>query len=126
MTTKKTPVKKTATTKRVAAKKTSTPAQRAAANSRAKPLAAKTLSTANKIKAAQPLKKDKPKKIKMVRDSYSMPENDFEKLAELKKKCLAAGVHVKKSELLRVGLMGLIKLSNASLMTAVKQVAAKK
>ena len=67
-------------------------------------------------------KKDKQKKIKMVRDSFTMPENDYANIAALKKKCLAAGVHVKKSELLRAGLTHLTKLSNPDLLKTVNQV----
>lgn len=115
--------KKSAAVKKVATKKTATPAKRAPASSTKKAVA-KT--PAAKSKAAPAVKKDKPQKIKMVRDSYSMPESDYANLIDLKKKCLAAGVHVKKSELLRVGLMSIAKLSNASLLAAVKQVAAKK
>ena len=48
--------------------------------------------------------KDAKKKNKVVRDSFTMPENDYAKLAALKTRCLSAGVHVKKSELLRAGL----------------------
>ena len=58
----------------------------------------------------------------MVRDSYTMPENDYAKLAELKKKCLKAGVPVKKSELLRAGLTVLAKLPTTALLKTVKQV----
>lgn len=89
-------------------------------------------STANKAAQAAPSvaktsiekqpKKDKPKKIKMIRDSFTMPESDYIKLAELKKKCLEAGVHVKKSELMRAGLLSLSKLTDASLLKAIKQV----
>ena len=43
-------------------------------------------------------------------------------LSELKKKCLEAGVHVKKSELMRAGLLNLSKLPSASLLKAVGQV----
>lgn len=126
MTTEKISVEKAASVKRAAAKITSNPAKKSTVQSRTKQALSKTMTAAKNKSAAQPLKKDKPKKIKMVRDSYSMPESDFEKLTELKKTCLAAGVQVKKSELLRVGLMSLLKLSNASLITAVKQVASKK
>lgn len=73
-------------------------------------------------KAEKPAKGDKAKKIKMVRDSFTMPENDYTQLAELKKKCLLAGVHVKKSELLRAGLLSLSKLPDAALLKAVAQV----
>lgn len=67
-------------------------------------------------------KKDKPKKIKMIRDSFTLPESDYAKLAELKKKCLEAGVHVKKSELMRAGLLRLSKLNRSALLQAVAQV----
>jgi len=73
-------------------------------------------------KAEKPTKAEKPKKIKMVRDSFTMPESDYAKLAELKKKCLQAGVHVKKGELLRAGLLSLSKLPAAALIKAVEQV----
>lgn len=124
MVTKTTPGTKSATVKRVAVKKSDTPAKMATASGNTKKTVAKT--PAANTKSAPALKKDKPQKIKMVRDSYSMPESDYANLIGLKKKCLAAGIHVKKSELLRVGLMGMAKLSNAALLAAVKQVAAKK
>ncbi|RDU94707.1 hypothetical protein [Trinickia dinghuensis] len=44
------------------------------------------------------------KKEKVVRDSFTMPQTDYERIALLKRKCLDAGVAVKKSELLRAGL----------------------
>jgi hypothetical protein len=79
-------------------------------------------SDTDKVKAVKPPKKDKPKKIKMVRDSFTMPEYDYAILGELKKKCLESGVHAKKSELLRAGLICLAKLGNADLMKEVAQV----
>ena len=75
-----------------------------------------------KPKAEKPVKGDKAKKVKMIRDSFTMPETEYAQIAELKKKCLLAGVHVKKSELLRAGLTGLAKLSDAALLKAVNQV----
>ena len=74
------------------------------------------------VKSEKLSKADKPKKIKMVRDSFSMPENEYSQFAALKKKCLLAGVHVKKSELLRAGLICLLKLSNPELVNVVGQV----
>lgn len=47
------------------------------------------------------------KKPKVVRDSFTMPESDYVKIAELKKKSLEAGISIKKSELLRAGLHAL-------------------
>ncbi|MDO8300821.1 MAG: hypothetical protein Q7T64_14090 [Lacisediminimonas sp.] len=41
--------------------------------------------------------------MKVVRDSFTMPETEYAVLAEVKKACLSRGFQVKKSELLRVG-----------------------
>lgn len=59
----------------------------------------------------------KKKKTKVIRDSYTIPESDYAKLAELKKKSLELGIHVKKSELLRAGLHALEALPVARLKT---------
>ncbi len=84
---------------------------------------AKTAVTPTKTVRAEKLSKaDKPKKIKMVRDSFSMPENEYSQFAALKKKCLSVGVHVKKSELLRAGLVCLLKLSDPELVNVVGRV----
>ena len=74
------------------------------------------------VKTRKLSKADKPKKIKMVRDSFSMPENEYSQFAALKRRCLLAGVHVKKSELLRAGLIRLLKLSDSELVNVVGQV----
>lgn len=113
---------KPATVKKVAAKKPATPVRKAAPRSAARKTATRAATAVGKAKPAQSAKEDKHKKIKMVRDSFSLTEGDYTNLISLKKKCIAAGVHVKKSELMRVGLMGLMKLSNASLIAAVKQI----
>ena len=77
--------------------------------------------------AAQPAPKPQPKKAetpkmekkqpkqKVVRDSFTMPEDEYSMIAALKKKCLAAGVAVKKSELLRAGLKALSGMTQANL-----------
>jgi hypothetical protein len=57
-------------------------------------------------------------KVKVVRDSFTMPKNDYAKIGELKQLCLQDGIHIKKSELLRAGLHALSKLSAAQLKTA--------
>ncbi len=58
-------------------------------------------------------------KVKVVRDSFTMPQTDYDLIAALKLKALQAGLHVKKSELLRVGLQALSKLSAAQLKRAI-------
>jgi hypothetical protein len=65
-------------------------------------------------KQAKKGKKDK-EKVKVIRDSFTMPQTDYARIAELKEACLGAGLHVKKSELLRAGLIALSKLRTAQL-----------
>ncbi|MGI4812103.1 MAG: hypothetical protein ACRYG5_07790 [Janthinobacterium lividum] len=67
-------------------------------------------------------KPKRPKKAKVVRDSFTMPKADYLKIAALKQKCLAAGVQVKKSELLRAGLLLLEKVSEQRLLAVVASV----
>ena len=71
----------------------------------------------------KPEKKHKKKsaetKVKVVRDSFTMPQNDYALIAELKEKAINGGVHVKKSELLRAGLRLLAKSNAAQLKRAV-------
>jgi hypothetical protein len=86
------------------------------------PVAKSQVTTSKVVKVGKTSKADKPKKIKMVRDSFSMPENEYSQFAALKRKCLLTGVHVKKSELLRAGLLCLSKLSDSELVNVVGQV----
>ena len=69
-----------------------------------------------------PAKKSKTVKAKVIRDSFSFPEQDYLKISELKKTCLAEGIHVKKSEILRAGLHLLTQLNLDELKKAVDQV----
>jgi len=59
--------------------------------------------------------KEKLKKPKLVRDSFTMPEAEYAVLGEVKKACLKAGIEVKKSELLRVGVALIRQLDTAKL-----------
>ena len=65
-------------------------------------------------------KKDKPKakKQKLVRDSFTMPEEEYAALGEMKKACIKAGMAVKKSELLRVAVSLLRKMDMPDLQQA--------
>ena len=66
-------------------------------------------------KAEKPAKPPKAKKIKLVRDSYAMPEAEYARIGELKKRMAALGAEVKKSELLRGGIAVLAALNDAEL-----------
>ena len=118
---KKKPVAKAAPAKPAVKKPVAKPAARpapkvAAAKPVAKPAAApkdeKKVEKVEKIekpvKAEKIEKAAKPKKVKQVRDSFTMPENEYAVLAQVKKSCLKAGVEIKKSDLLRIG-VSLIK-----------------
>lgn len=69
-------------------------------------------------KAAKTAKGDsaaKPRKPKLVRDSYAMPEAEYARIGELKKRLAGLGVEIKKSELLRAGIMLLAALNDGEL-----------
>jgi len=51
----------------------------------------------------------------LVRDSFTMPEQEYTVLLEVKQACLRAGIDVKKSELLRIGVALLGQLDVATL-----------
>ena len=64
----------------------------------------------------------KPKKPKLVRDSFTIPKNEYEAIATLKERALKQGVSIKKSELLRAGLMTLAFMSDAAFAKALAEV----
>ena len=66
-----------------------------------------------------PAKDTKPKKVKLIRDSFTMPSFDYDLIDALKEKALSGKSAVKKSELLRAGLRALDKLDSAQLITLV-------
>lgn len=64
----------------------------------------------------------KAAKVKLIRDSFTFPEQDYQKISAIKKTCLAEGMHVKKSEVLRAGLQLLSNLSLSDLKQVFDQV----
>ena len=114
-----------ATTKATAKKVASTSAVKPAAKKPAVKTAAakkakapvKTADKAVEKPAAMPSAeaKEKARKPKLVRDSFTMPEAEYAVLGEVKKACLKAGIEVKKSELLRVGVALIRQLETAKL-----------
>jgi hypothetical protein len=68
------------------------------------------------IKAA-PAAPAMPARAALVRDSFTMPEDEYAVLASVKQACLKAGVEVKKSQLLRLGVALVGRLDLASLRT---------
>ncbi|WP_295008809.1 hypothetical protein [uncultured Dechloromonas sp.] len=84
------------------------------------PTAAKEkVAEAPKPEKAPKVKKQAPKKPKLVRDSFTIPETDYALFATLKQRALTAGVEVKKSEILRAAVVALAKLDDAELVKAI-------
>ena len=112
--TKAAPVKKA-----VAVRKAAVPARTVRA--KAAPTPAKVAQQAARAIAA-PAKSTRAKaapapaaRPHLVRDSFTMPEQEYAVLATVKQACLKAGFEVKKSELLRIGVALLGQLDTASL-----------
>ena len=129
------PAVKAATVKSASAKPA--PAKPAAAKSAvAKPVAAKAAAPVAatppaKAEAVKPVAavsdapgkaKKEGKKPKLVRDSFTLPESDYALFASMKARCLAKGVEVKKSELLRAALRQLSGLDDPMLIAVMAQV----
>lgn len=104
------PAAKRSTTKQRVAKKKPTPESR------------KTAPVSDKIKKSAAPKPAKPKKPKLVRDSFTIPKDEFEVLAVLKQRCLALAHPSKKSELLRAGIKALAAMSDKGLLAALQAV----
>ena len=109
---------------RAAAKPAAKPAVRAAAKPAAKPATRAAAKPAPKAtpkaapKAAKPVAaqvEEKPRKEKLVRDSFTMPEQEYAVLGQVKKACLKAGFEIKKSELLRIGVALISQIDIATL-----------
>ena len=94
--------------------------------SRAK-LAAKLVPTKRAQKTSTSKNAEKSHaKLKVIRDSFTMPESEYESLADLREKCLAAGLAVKKSDMLRAGLMSLSAMSQAELIKQISKLSENK
>ncbi len=76
-----------------------------------------TVAKAAPVAAAAPAPAPKVK-VKLVRDSFTMPRNDYDLIAQLKDRTLGLQRATKKSELLRAGLQVLAKLSDKQLLVA--------
>lgn len=128
MVAKKPVAKKLSTTPRAAVK---APARKATARKpvatilakNLKPVVAKRVSVVAKAKPAAATKTiAKPKKVKLVRDSFSFPEHEHELLSALKKRAKNLGKEFKKSEILRAGVAHLVAMADAALVAALDKV----
>jgi hypothetical protein len=79
------------------------------------PAAPKLPKAAKPAPAATDAAKPARAKEKLVRDSFTMPRNEFALIAQLKERALGFKRATKKSELLRAGLQALAAASDAQL-----------
>lgn len=87
------------------------------------PAAARTpLSPAEDEPARVLAKPARLKKSKPVRDTFTMPRNEYELIDLLKRRAHARGRKVKKSELLRAGILALADMPDAQLFEAIAAV----
>ncbi len=77
------------------------------------PAAVKTVAVAPSAKA---------KKIKMVRDSFTIPKPEFAVLDELKLRAAKLSVPVKKTELIRAGIKALAAMGDANFLATLRAV----
>lgn len=107
----------TVTARKPVAKPASKPVAKPVTKAVTKPVSAKVDKQPQVAKPAAP-SKEKVKKAKLVRDSFTMPETEYQVLNDVKKAFLKSGVSVKKSELLRAG-VALIKAMKLDQLNAV-------
>ncbi len=123
----KKPVVKKAAVKKVAAKK---PVVKKAATTATKKAVTKTVVKKAPIKSvvsksAKPVKTVKPAKVKkpkLVRDSFTIPKDEYVVIDALKTRAGKLGQAVKKSELLRAGVKALAAMSDIQFKAALSNV----
>ena len=111
----KAPVRRTATTAR---KPVSTIVAK-----NLKPVVAKSVAVVAKAKPVAATKTiAKPKKVKLVKDNFSIPAHEHALLADLKKRAKKLGKEFKKSEFIRAGIAHLASLTDAVLVNTLAKV----
>ena len=69
-----------------------------------------------------PAKPVKEKKVKVVRDSFTLPKTELLQITDMKKRAMALGIEVKKSELIRAGLQALSSMADVAFKKALGNV----
>jgi hypothetical protein len=92
----------------------------------------KVAKTDRAVKAAKPGKayntadtgttSPETKKNKLRRDNYSIPESEHKQLAVLKKRCTDQGRAIKKSYLLRAGIVALTRMNDKEFLSAIERI----
>ncbi len=61
-------------------------------------------------KPKPPAPKKPQKVVKVIRDTFSMPPNDYDRISQIIRQCLENGISINKSEVVRAGLIALQKM----------------
>lgn len=75
-------------------------------------------------KPVQPDRSDKPRKTKLVRDSFTIPKSEYAVIEALKERAAKAGRPAKKSEVLRAGVKALAVMGDVAFLAALGAVPA--
>lgn len=109
-----------------AAAKPATKPPTVAAKVAVKPTVAKPKTATSKKPAKKAIKKDlkkaRPEKVKMERDSFTMPKEEYAQITLLKARLTSMGQPAKKSELLRAGVKLLAAMSDNTLKTTLAKI----
>ena len=129
MVTRKAPAHKATVTKSAASTPKKPVPQKSAPRKTAAPVVVKKAATPKKsapVKSValpvKPAKAAKVKKPKMVRDSFTMPKDEYAVIDSLKLRGGKLGQGVKKSELLRAGIKALAAMSDIQFKAALSNV----
>ena len=76
---------------------------------------------AKKLKP-KPKPKQKPVRPKIIRDSFTLPEDDYMLLGKIKQECMRGGIDTNKSEIVRAGLKALAAMNREELKEAFRRV----
>ena len=94
------------------------------AKTTARSAAAPVSARSEALKTAAVPRDKKPRKPKLVRDSFTIPKNEFTVLQDLKQRAGKSGTAAKKSEILRAGIKALAAMNDAAFAAALQAVPA--
>jgi len=65
---------------------------------------------------------EKPERERVIRDSFTLPVSDYQRISRIQERALKASFHANKSEIMRAGLLILDELPDAELTSALRRV----
>jgi len=68
------------------------------------------------------IEKQYEERVKVVRDSFTMPQTDYDLITLLKRRSLQSGVETNKSEILRAGLLSLNQMTERDFLEKIQTV----